>query len=391
MRAMNSQNLNFERFNMLRPYWVASLAIWLVAMCLVPDPRPLSVPEWSIRTVQVVLGASEPKARLIAAIVLRTVGVGVIGVLTAMIFHDIAMRRIAVCVVVAAPLLAVGVKWIHFGYFPIRSQLYFIIAAALLGGLAGLAVRRNRIAAIALVALSGLLLVWGTSTRSPEDLEQAARATGLYLLENADEISRGDEAFGQLLQIAFEYAEENSQGSNAVFPNKAAILALGVIMGDDQVVRVGRRAIDPDRKGERESLRRKVTVHSRGDLPRHFAVSAALVVLADQNRSLAVGIAKEVSDSNPGGSGFSFVDMLANKSGIRLAVLATRNNESARTMQRLVIQSSNRFQFIPEIVGLPEGLSSERFESEFGGLGGRKTRELFAEIDRRISESYGLR
>jgi hypothetical protein len=287
--------------------------------------------------------------------------------------------------------MAVGVKWIHFGYFPIRSQLYLIIAAAIFGGLAGLAVRRSRIAAIALVSLSGLLFVWGISTRAPEDLEQAARATGLYLLENADEISRGDEAFGQLLQMAFEYAEENSQGSNAVFPNKAAILALGVIMGDDQVVRVGRRAIDPDRKGERESLRRKVTVHGRGDLPRHFAVSAALVVLADQNRSLAVGIAKEVSDSNPGGSGFSFVDMLANKSGIRLAVLATRNNESARTMQKLVIQSSNRFQFIPEIRGLPEGLSSERFESEFGGLGGRKTRELFAEIDRRISESYGLR
>ena len=35
-------------------------------------------------------------------------------------------------------------------------------------------------------------------------------------------------------------------------------------------------------------------------------------------------------DSSPGGSGFSFVDMAANKAGIRFAVVATRNAESAQ-------------------------------------------------------------
>jgi hypothetical protein len=359
-------------------------------MCVLPDPRPLSAPDWSIRTVQSLIGPSEPKARFIAAVTLRTLGVGMIGVLTAMAVQAISLRRTAVIVLACAPLLAVGVKWINFGYFPIREQLFFFVTVAFFGGLLGLAACRNRNAAIALVSLTALLFVWGTSTRVPEDLEQAARAIGQHLLENASEISSGDQAFDQLLRLAFEYAEENSHGNDPVYPNKAAILALGVVMGDDQIVRVGRSEIDPERKLEREALRRKVTVHGRGDLPRHFAVSAALVVLSNESRSLAVGIAKEASDSNPGGSGFSFVDMVANKSGIRLAVQATQNRESARMIQARVAQSSGPSRFIPGIDGLPEGLSSDVFQAQYGGLGGARTRDLMAEIDRRVNEAYAI-
>jgi hypothetical protein len=193
-----------------------------------------------------------------------------------------------------------------------------------------------------------------------------------------------------LLRRAFAYAEDNSQKADAVFCNKAAILALGVIMGDDQVVRAGWGEVSPDRQVERESLRRRVTVHGRGDLPRHFAVSAALTILADENRSLTVGITKEASDSNPGGSGFSFVDMLANKAGIRLAVVATQDAQSARMMQKRIKQSTDPSQFMPKFDGLPEGLSSDEFQSDYGGLGGSKTMSLFAELDRRVSACEGL-
>lgn len=385
---MIQHQASFQQFNNMKSFWLAALAVWLIAMCILPDPRPLSAPDWSIRIVQSLIGQSEPKSRFVAAIILRTLGIGMIGVLTAMSVHAISLSRSAAKVLIAAPLLSVGVKWINFAYFPIREQLFFIVTVAILGGLLGLAVCRNRNAAIALVSLVALLFVWGTSTRVPEDLERAARAIGQHLLENSSEIASGDEAFNQLLRMAFSYAEENSHGNDAVFPNKAAILALGVVMGDDQIVRVGRSEIDPERKAERESLRRKVTVHGRGDLPRHFAVSAALVILADEGRSLAVGIAKEVSDSNPGGSGFSFVDMVANKSGIRLAALATQNSDSARKMQTRVAKSEGQYRFVPEIDDLPEGLSSEVFQAQFGGLGGTRTRDLMAEIDRRVNEVF---
>lgn len=127
-----------------------------------------------------------------------------------------------------------------------------------------------------------------------------------------------------------------------------------------------------------------MTVHGRGDLPRHFAVSAALTVLSDQHRSLAVGIAKEVSDSNPGGSGFSFVDMAANKAGIRFAVLATQDSKSALKMQSQMAQFVSANSFVSAIGSLPEGISADSFQAEYGGLGGRQTRRLMAEIDQLV-------
>lgn len=370
--------------------WCAALLLWLIALCFIPDPRPLSAPAWAIRLTQSTLVESEPKARLVATVVLRTAGLGMIGILLAMSLQGLPMRWSALGVLCGTPLLAIGVKWVNFGYFPIWTQLQFIILIAIFSGLAGLALRRSRVAALALVASAGLLFMWGLSTRVSVDLEQAARATGQYLLDNADEISSGDEGFSQLLKRAFAYAEENSQGADPVFSNKAAILALGVIMGDDQVVRVGWSEISSGRKQEREALRRRVEVHGRNDLPRHFAVSAALTILADENRALTVGITKEASDSNPGGSGFSFVDMLANKSGIRLAVVATQNAQSARMIQKRIKQSTDPSNFLPKFDGLPEGISSDDFQSAYGGLGGSKTMALFEELDRRVNACTGL-
>ena len=372
----------------LRPFWLACLAVWAVALMVIPDPRPLSAPEWAIHAVQTLAGSSEPKARFIAAISLRAVGLVLLGILVAMSFHAATTRRVAVPVLAATALLAVGVKWLHFDYFPTREELFFILVVSILGALLGLAIRRNWIAAGGLAGLCGALFAWGASTTVPEDLEQAARVTGRHLLESAATIGSGDGAFGQVLRMAFEYARENSHGTDPVFPNRAAILALGVIIGDDQVARIGRNELDPAGMVDREALRNKITVSGRSDLPRHFAVCAALTVLTDQHRALAVGIAKEISDSNPGGSGFSFVDMVANKAGIRMTVLASQDAESARHMQNRIAQSSGQDTFVPAIDGLPEGISAEAFGTEFGGLGGRRTRDLMAEIDHRVERLY---
>jgi hypothetical protein len=190
--------------------------------------------------------------------------------------------------------------------------------------------------------------------------------------------------------MAFSFAEENSHGTDATTPNKAALLALGVIMGDDQIARVGWSDLDPLYKDQRAALRQRITVHGRNDLPKHFAVSAALAVLTDEHRALAVGITKELSDSQGAGSGFSFIDMVANKSGIRLAVVATKSQASARSTQLKIAQADSPFDFMPDINDLPEGLPANIFESAFGGLGGDRTRQLFKEIDRRVMTCDGL-
>jgi hypothetical protein len=372
------------------PFWAVALAIWVMLLWVLPDPRPLAAPEWAVQRAQTWGNVSEPTARAVATFLFRAAGIAVLGILLSLALSRLPKGPAALLTLIGAPFLAVVVKWLNFGYLPIAPQLIFIVAVAVVGALAGLAVRRSRVALVALGLFTAALFAWGTFTRITDDLYEAARVTGQHVIERFSQIPADADRFVRLTELAFAYAEDNSHGVDPVFPNQAAILALGVILGDDQVAEVARREVYRGRAGEREALRRRVRVHGRGDLSQHFWVSAALTVLSDPGRALTVGIAKEMKDSTPGGSGFSFVDMLANKAGIRFAVIATQDADSARDLQLRLAKGVGTADLFPSIHGLPEGLSQDEFHSQFGGLGGAETRRLFTEIERRIAALPGL-
>ena len=375
---------------LVAPFWAVALVIWVMLLWVLPDPRPLAAPEWAVQRAQSWVDVSEPTARAVVTFLFRAAGIAVLGMLLSLALSRLPIRQAVVFTLIGAPSLAVVVKWMNFGYFPITPQLTFIVAVAVVGALAGLALRRSRVALVALGLFAAGLFAWGTSTRITDDLYEAVRITGQHVIERFSEIPDDADSFARLTELAFAYAEDNSHGVDPVFPNQAAILALGVILGDDRVATVARREVYSGRAGEREALRRRVRVHERGDLSQHFWVSAALTVLSDAGRALTVGIAKEMKDSTPGGSGFSFVDMLANKAGIRFAVIATQDADSARDLQLRIGKGVDTADFFPSIHGLPEGLSQDEFHSEFGGLGGVETRRLFTEIERRIAALPGL-
>lgn len=370
------------------PVRIASLGLvaWLVMLCVLPDPRPLAAPEWLVALVQRLAGIAEPRARFAATAVLRGAGVGLIGVLLAIALSGWKSRAAVPAVLVGAPLAALAAKWINFGALPIWPQLVFILLVAFLGGLAGLAVRRNWAALGALAILTGGLSAWAASTGVCDDLYEAWKGTARHVLDAAADVPAGDEGFLRLLEIAFAYAEDNSHGTDAVLPNRAAILALGKILGDDNVARVGGRDLDLGPPEARLALRRRIQLGGRGDLSQHFWVSAALATLSDESRSLAVGLSKEAMDSTPGGSGFSFVDMAANSAGIRLAAAATRTSRSAHTLQTRIRQGVEVADLLPSLRGLPEGITSDQLQAVYGGLSGAETRRLLGEIDRRIAE-----
>jgi hypothetical protein len=89
-------------------------------------------------------------------------------------------------------------------------------------------------------------------------------------------------------------------------------------------------------------------------------------------------------DAGPGGSGFSFVDMAANAAGIRFAVLATKNQTMAGSIRKRIQQTQSSFEFCPPIDGLPEGMTAEEFQNQYGGIGGERSLQLFEEIRNRI-------
>jgi uncharacterized protein YfiM (DUF2279 family) len=344
----------------------------------------------AVRGLRSLVGTSEPGARAIATIALRGMGLGLIGILLTLAFKRMRLQLAAPLVLVAAPLLAVIAQWINYGYFPIAPQLRFGVVSAILGALAGMVLRRSWMALVVLVILAVGLFTWGTSTGVPDDLYEAARATGLYVLLNAEDLPKGDDGFATLLHDAFTFAEDNSHGTDAVQPNRAAILALGVILGEDRVAKVAKRQIDLGRRKEIAVLRKRITLRGRRDLSQHFWVSAALAVVSDQRRSMTVGIAKEMMDATPGGSGFSFVDLMADRAGILFADAATKNGQWARAMQMRIWDGVRIADFLPEIQGLPEGISRDEFKAEYGGLGGAGTRKVVEEIQRRLATCGAL-
>jgi uncharacterized protein YfiM (DUF2279 family) len=389
MTEIETQPSSGRRPKSERAIWGTILLIWFVALCFVPDPRPLGAPEWSVRAMRSLLGLSEPAARAAATIALRGIGLGLIGVLFALFLSSVRLRWAAPMVLIAAPLLGLASQRINYGYFPIYAQIQLGLASTALGALAGLSLRRSKAALIALIVLGAGLFVWGTSTGITDELDTAARATGLHVLESAEDIPDGDEGFAQLLHSAFTFAEDNSHGTDAVLPNKAAILALGVILGEERVAKVAGRSIDLGRRDDFEALRNRVTLRGRNDLARHFWVSAALAILSDESRSMTVGIGKEMMDATPGGSGFSFVDLTADRAGTLFARTATSSADSARALQ-IRIRRLSSADFCPDIEGLPEGLPRDEFQTEYGGLGGAKTREIVEEIQRRLLTCKGL-
>ena len=364
--------------------WATLLVLWIGVLCLLPDPRPLGAPEWSVNAISKLIDVSEPSARAAATFALRAAGLGLLGFLLALSVSEVGMRGAVLSVIVAGPLLAVACLWINYGYFPLGFQAHIGIASVVVGGLAGLALRRSLATKIAFVIVSGGLVLWATATGISDDVNEAARITGGHILSHADDIPKGDPGFVAVVQEAFEFAEDNSHRTDAIHTNKAVIVALGVILGERRIATVAHRKLDEGYSKEISKVRSLVRLHGRGDLPQHFWVSAALTVLSDQERSITVGLTKELMDAQPGGSGFSFVDLMADQAGNRFAVAATRDDESARLMQALLRSKITTSDFLPPIEGIPEGMTAEEFQSDYGGLGGEKTAEIVDEIQRRL-------
>lgn len=378
-----------------RAIWGTVLLAWFVALCFIPDPRPLAAPEWVVSLVDSVTDFSESTTRAIATVALRAVGIIGLGILVSMLLVSVLrpveqIRWALPSAMAAAPLLALLSMRVNYGYFPVKYQLPFAVVSALIGAFTGLAIRRSPVAAVALTGLVVGVFAWGASTGISDEVDLAARAIGQELLEQAAEIPKGDDGFAVSMRTAFVFAEENSNPQDAVLANKAAIVALGVMLGDEKVARVARREINPEYLRKLKAIRNRVTLRGRNDLSRHFWVSAALAVLADEHRSLTVGIAKEKKDSAPGGSGFSFVDYSANRAGILFATLATKDRASAQRMQRRIRDGLNSHDLLPEVADLPEGISSDEFQRAYGGLGGTESRRLIGEIERRLSTCAGL-
>jgi hypothetical protein len=211
--------------------------------------------------------------------------------------------------------------------------------------------------------------------------------TGLYvkqIVSTFDMLPADDERFGKLLQSVFTLAVERSKEHDPVLENRAALLAMAIVFGHADLEPFVGEVFDNDLRAKTAKMLNHVTLRERQDLPRHFLVSAALFLLAGEAVSDRIGVMKEQIDSQNGGTGFSFVDMLAIMSGIRLAQNATQDAEAARAVQAKLAHDLEIDVIFPKFAGLPENIPAAEFQSKYGGVNGAGYKAQMDEINRRL-------
>lgn len=188
---------------------------------------------------------------------------------------------------------------------------------------------------------------------------------------------RGPQELGLLMAPVFALARERTRdGADAAAENRAALLALAVYAGGRPPA-----AWWPAARTWAPVPRRALRLAGRIDFPQHFLISAALAAEAGGPLAEALGLMKEIGDTQ-GGSGFSFNDIAVNRAGARLGELAVRE---PRRVQDLLAGGVEAAGLLPDLSDLPEFLSADAFVARYGGVGGPAYERLRAEIEARVA------
>ncbi len=186
----------------------------------------------------------------------------------------------------------------------------------------------------------------------------------------------------QLMAPLFTLAMERSATDNAGAENRAAMATVSLYVTGRSLGRWSKRA-----RAWPKVPSRRITLAGREDLAKHFIVSAVVAAEADRTLADAVGLTKEVDDSR-GGSGFSFVDLAADRAGTRFGERAVSD---ATSLQAAIAAGARESQIMPDVAKLPESLSEREFVSRFGGVGAPAYQAMMDTIERRVAEVPLLR
>ncbi|MEM8947106.1 MAG: M12 family metallo-peptidase [Planctomycetota bacterium] len=190
----------------------------------------------------------------------------------------------------------------------------------------------------------------------------------------------------ELTNLYVRQAARSAQRLNSQNSRRALLLALGIFVDDATFLRtlpttasLVTQVESDDERAARLKVLGKPTMRERTDLTKHFFVSAHLHVAVGKVATVAAGLAKEMRDAN-GGTGFSFIDMAANRAGI---VFAERLLDDKLDLAELA-ESFHVDDFLPTLRGLKEGLTLEQLEADYGGEDQTTVAEELARVEDRV-------
>jgi hypothetical protein len=219
-----------------------------------------------------------------------------------------------------------------------------------------------------------------------QSLTQAARENNQLPVTSKDPKAQlwrtGDELMNYYVRRAAAAARQLRPESAP----SAFLLGLGVALDESNYVHdkpalndVWQKIEPDDQRQGRMPLMGSPTIRKRHDLVGHFTMSAALVVLTGPQGAEAAGFGKEIRDSKSG-NGFSFVDLCADMSGV---LFATHVREANIPLEH-VIKGFTVENFVPSLDDLPEDISWDKFQKDYGEAGSKNFQRQRGEIYHRV-------
>ncbi len=371
------------------------VAAGLVLLALLAAPAPLLPPHRLAETAQSLLGVSWKAAYLVAALGLLSVFYGSLGALATLALRRAPTLRGRCLQVVLMPWALVGVavliRSVKAGHLPVWTNAIVPILACLVGVGLGLGLLYRRLSAT-LVITGGVIgtALWAWLGGPSSVLSHATEMRLRRLAAMDSLLPGGDARFGRMLQIVFTSPPNEAARGSAIDLNRAAILALGIAVGDARLARLVGLERDTALVRQAVQVGSGATLRGRNDWSKHYAVSAALAVLEHPFVSDAAGLMKEQLDALTEDTGFSFGDVAADRAGVRFAAAATHSDAAAKAMQARLQDGFEVADFFPPASDLPENLTVEQFRRDYHGVGSRRYRQLIAEIEARLDHCPGL-
>jgi len=178
-----------------------------------------------------------------------------------------------------------------------------------------------------------------------------------------------------VLQPLFQLAQQRSTIANAIAENQLAIFVANRYVNNS-----------PRLENIRANPRYPVYLYKRRDMAQHFMWSATLSALGGGQLAQLIGVEKELNDAKTG-SGFSFIDLAADRAGIHFGKQATASPQQAIKIQQYMANIKHYKAFMPNVKDLPESLSTQAFIAQYQSVYSPKYQAILQEIDRRIAES----
>ncbi len=212
-------------------------------------------------------------------------------------------------------------------------------------------------------------LIGGALGEVGPDPVDAAAVSRHYCRLAALEIKQPDKDFAAHVRRAFAGSADDP---------RARLLALAMITVSPEVGQLVGSTPSAD-KGCTPA-RAATLLNKRLDLPKHWALSAALSASLGANASSAMGVWKEMADSSEGGSGFSYADRAADRMGI---FVAERLADPARApaLQKW-LANVTQAQLLPiQKLALAEGMSESEFAARYDTVDSARDKAVIARID----------